>query len=293
VNLSPAVQSNRGAIMTIFLRNPREKLILCLTVSLLSLAQTNLSAFSDTALNPEEASLDTAVATSVPAETSHNSPLLNGSIHKTDINLPTTTDSNSEKPGAAMDAKATSTGETSAHAGEKSNTYKLAVEKLGTGVKLTAEDYRNLNVGIVGMEAVRTFYTSKYKVIRIVKGSPADLVGIKIGDTYKKDDSFDDSKVKDPTVPAYMFSCGLAGEEQDYTMQRHGKTLQFHIVKMNMEDLPELKDRHQLEHLVSQTGFPANAVTVSGYGANDSAQEEPRVQSHSIGFSILKTLVGF
>jgi hypothetical protein len=279
--------------MSIYLKNPREKLLLCLTVSLLSLTQPGLSAFCDTAPSqPQEASGDAALASIAGGEASH-STLLNGSIHKTDINPPSTIESTSEKSAPAADIKETSTVATSASGGEKSNLYKLAIEKVGSHKKLSAEEYRSLNVGIVGMESVRTFYTKKYKVIRIVKGSPADLVGIKLGDTYMKDDSFDDSKVKDPTVPSYVFSCGLAGEVEDYTMQRHGKTLQFHIVKMNMEDLPEEKDRREIENLVSQTGYPANNVTVAGYGTETQAQNTTRSQTHSLPGLILKSLIGF
>jgi hypothetical protein len=281
-------------MMTIFLKNPGKKLLLCMTVSLLSVAQTTLSAYCET---PQSTTEETSgnIALSVPPSTGepHSSTLLNGSIHKTDINLPPTTESTTDKSALSGDAKKTDAGETEPTGGEKSNTYKLAVQKLGSGVKLSAEDYRNLNVGIVGMESTRTFFTNKFKVIRIVKGSPADLAGIKLGDTFMKDDSIDDSKIKDPTVPAYVFSCGLAGEEKDLTLQRHGKTLHFHVVKMNMEDLPELKDRQEMEDLVRQTGYPAHEAPVVVHQTEAEAQEAARAESKARKLSIIKLLIGF
>ena len=281
-------------MMTTFLKNPRKLLLLCMTVSLLSLAQTSLSAYCDTPQSPpEETSGDIALSAPPATGEPHSSTLLNGSIHKTDINLPPTIESTTDKSALSGDATKTNVKGMEPSGGEKSNTYKLALQKLGSGVNLTAEDYRSLNVGIVGMESTRTFFTNKFKVIRIVKGSPADLAGIKLGDTFMKDDSVDDSNIKDPTVPAYVFSCGLAGEEKDLTLQRHGKTLHFHVVKMNMEDLPELKDRQEMEDLVKQTGYPAHNAPVVVHQTEAEAQEAARAESKARKLSIIKLLTGF
>jgi hypothetical protein len=139
-----------------------------------------------------------------------------------------------------------------------------ALAKLQSHQPLTAEDFRNLEVGCIGLDTVRPYQQKKAHVERVYPGLPAALAGIKVGDVIVDSDAeSDDAKVVDPSITRWSFSCGIAGETYDVTVHRHGRPITFHLIEMNMEDIPDPTYRHQIEQLVQETGYPAHDVPIA------------------------------
>ncbi len=138
--------------------------------------------------------------------------------------------------------------------------YALAVQKLQSNIKLSADDYRNLGVGTLGLESVRTFFQDKAKVEQVYKGGPAEQAGIRVGDVLL-DNNHDDSKVTNPTVPQWGITLARAGTVSDITLLRHGQPTTITLTRMNVEDLPDAKIRKVWEGIIDNLGHPATEHT--------------------------------
>jgi len=199
------------------------------------------------ALDPETPAVDTE-----PIASPHTT--LTGSIEKSDRSVSPAR--NSLLNGQTSDSSVNLQDQRAST--DNSTAYALAVKKLASKAKLTSEDYRNLGVGIVGLDS-RQNYLKKYsRVIAVYPGCPAEKAGIKVGDMILEKHALT-SKF---THTHYEFTCGIAGEPVDYTIKRDGQILNFHIIQMNIEDIPDPKTRHMCEEFVRQTGWPADHVPV-------------------------------
>ncbi|MBU6452541.1 MAG: hypothetical protein KGS72_12220 [Cyanobacteria bacterium REEB67] len=164
------------------------------------------------------------------------------------------TDATEQVPAAAI----TLTGGVS-----KRDTYSRALKKLAAGMELSSDEYRSLNIGIIGCDTDRTFFTKLATVTSLYDGCPAKEAGIKLGDQEVQDEAkTEDADIADPTVPKWSFGCGVAGDAVELTIKRHGKILHFHLIRMNMEDVPDLKLRHTYEKLVKLTGVNTGNVEI-------------------------------
>jgi C-terminal processing protease CtpA/Prc len=137
---------------------------------------------------------------------------------------------------------------------EKSELYPLAVQKLTSGVKLSAEEYRALGAGCVGMESARTFFQNKAVVIRVYKDSPADRAGFRKGDILIDNDDKDDDAKAHPEIPRWKASFGQAGTDVTYTLLRNKKPVDITLTRMNIEDITNDKARHEWEKILSMSG---------------------------------------
>jgi hypothetical protein len=286
-----------GKVMKSMLQMKRDKSAALASISLLLMicSQFPVAAFGDNApqLQPEAPSADLSLAVqsalSVPSaqysqpaqpEMARTHTLLNGSVHRSE-QLPSPDHSpqslNPALNGQAADMSGNLQAESASAASQ--TPYQLALQKLATKTKLSADDYRSLGIGLIGYETSRTYFHTGAKIERLYAGMPAAEAGIKLGDVVI-DATVDDSNVKDPTRPVWTFSCGIAGEPFDMTVQRHGQPITFHLVRMNMEDIPDPKVRHMYEDMVKQTGWPV-----------ENAEVKPPAATISAG-SIIKGLLG-
>jgi C-terminal processing protease CtpA/Prc len=145
----------------------------------------------------------------------------------------------------------------------KTDAYSRAMKKLAAGIELNSDEYRSLNIGIIGCDTDRTYFTKLATVTSLYDGCPAKEAGIKLGDQEIQDEArTDDSGVDDETVPKWSFGCGVAGDPVDLTIKRRGKILHFHLIRMNIEDVPNLKLRHTYEQLVKLTGVNNGDVEI-------------------------------
>jgi hypothetical protein len=208
-----------------------------------------------------------------PSSGEHKTVLLNGEVKKQGAQL-----GDSQYNLQANDTGANLQPETGA--ATATPPFKLALEKLAHNQPLTAEEYRSLNIGVIGMDSTRTFFQDEGVIDASYPGMPAYEAGIRVGD-HEIFDNVDDSKVKDPTRPTWMFSCGVAGETMDVTI-RHGKDIQtYHVTEMNMEDIPDPKLRKTYEKLVQKLGSQPGSYTFDS---------DPRTQTPK-AVSLLKLLM--
>jgi hypothetical protein len=138
----------------------------------------------------------------------------------------------------------------------KSDLFKIAAQKLGTGQKLSAEEYRSLDVGCTGFEADRTFFTTIAKVTTVYRGSPADEAGIKKGDKLVDYAPDNDQAKANPTVPQWQVTLAKAGSPMVITLLRHKEPVKVTLVRMNIEDIQDEGPRRQWEKIVSDLGYP-------------------------------------
>jgi len=129
--------------------------------------------------------------------------------------------------------------------------YKLAVQKLSSGAQMTAEDYRDLGIGVDGIDAEK-FPDKKYaKIISVYPGSPADLAGIRVGEKLVW------KHAKDYRPGDHIsFTFKKAGEPMDVTVIRHGKPVTFTLICQNMEDIRVARIRHVWEDVAQRLGYP-------------------------------------
>ncbi len=202
---------------------------------------------------PAQQPAEAQPATTEPATSEHKTTFLNGEVKKQGAGT-----DDSQYDLQAKDNDANLQAETGA--ATATPPFKLALEKLQHRQPLTAEEYRSLNIGVIGMDSTRNFFEDEGVIDASYPGMPAYEAGIRVGD-HEIFDNVDDSKVKDPTRPTWMFSCGVAGEIKDVII-RHGKNIQtYHLTEMNMEDIPDPKLRKTYEKLVQKLGSQPGTYT--------------------------------
>jgi C-terminal processing protease CtpA/Prc len=148
---------------------------------------------------------------------------------------------------------------------EKSELYPIAVQKLTSGVKLSAEEYRALGAGCVGMESDRTFFQNRAVVSKVYKDSPADRAGFHKGDILIDNNDKDEDAKAHPEIPRWKASFGQAGSDVTVTVLRHKVPVDVTLTRMNIEDITDDKARHEWEKILSTQGH-ATEGELSGVG---------------------------
>jgi len=273
--------------------NKRNPLIPRLVLSLLLCAQLPLAARADQApaLQPETASLDaqqpkqpkaTDAQTTTTTTATTTTTMLNGSVHKNESS--TAADINNPSQNPPQNSQTTdSSAKLQAETGSKDAAppYALALQKLAAREKLSADDYRSLGIGVIGYETSRTYFQNEAIVTDVFPGCPAAQAGMRVSDRQIVA-HVDDSKVVDPTRPVWMFSCGIAGQAVDVTVKRHHQLLNFHLVRMNMEDVPDPKLRRTYEQLVQRLGSQPGSIEIPDPDSTGSTETPKRVSTESI-----------
>ncbi len=150
---------------------------------------------------------------------------------------------------------------------ESTDLYKLAVDKLNRGIKLTAEEYRSLGVGCVGMETDRTFFQNIAVISDVYRDSPAAKAGLRRGDRLIDNSDNDDAAKAHPEIPRWKVTFGQAGTQAQYTLLKHRKPVTITLTRMNIEDIADDKTRHEWEQIISKLGNPEQGE-FEGVGTN-------------------------
>ncbi len=150
---------------------------------------------------------------------------------------------------------------------ESTELYKLAVDKLNKGIKLSAEEYRSLGVGCVGMETDRTFFQDIAVISDVYLDSPAAKAGLHKGDRLLDNSQNDDAAKEHPEIPRWKVTFGQAGTQSQYILLRHHKQVPITLTRMNIEDIADDKIRQEWEQIISKLGNPAQGE-FEGVGTN-------------------------
>jgi C-terminal processing protease CtpA/Prc len=119
---------------------------------------------------------------------------------------------------------------------------------------MTADDYRNLQFGVTGFES--TLLSGKYQVVtRVFHNCPAEAAGIMPGDRViqANDHVFTEH---DAQREVWKYMDGRAGTDVEITILRKRQYLVFHLIRINIEDIPDPHLRWTYEHLVHTLGTP-------------------------------------
>lgn len=192
----------------------------------------------------ESASMDVVKAPDTQAATPPASPVtLYGSVKKRQAALDATADDNSSKLESEQAANA------------QESLFRLAVKKLAAGAELSSDEYRSLNVGLVGFESSRTFFQPVGRIIAVYRNSPAENAGLRNGDRILSNDTDEEAK-DNPLQPRYQITFAQAGTSAQMTILRHGQPVIYTLTRMNMEDIQEPEIRERWENIVRNLGFP-------------------------------------
>jgi hypothetical protein len=163
-------------------------------------------------------------------------PLLNGAVRHDQAG----------EPLSAGDAKRKSE---EAQVSDSPRRYKLS------GQKFSSEDFRKMEYGILGMVAVKLPFAAHYLVVKVIPGCPAAEAGIKPGDKQISTNGHVWTS-KDTRKTYWHISDGKAGTPVDLVLMRKGELVEFHLTRMNIEDVPNPSLRRLYENMLKHFGAP-------------------------------------
>ncbi len=122
--------------------------------------------------------------------------------------------------------------------------------------RLSAEEIRSLEIGIIVLVAIKKFLFTGLPVVTIVYPScPAMLAGIKPGDVLVKAGDYE-FKGTDRQKEVWQRLGGRAGTPVDLTIRRKKELITFQLRRMNIEDIENKRIRKQFESIVQRYGKP-------------------------------------
>ena len=128
--------------------------------------------------------------------------------------------------------------------------------------KMTSEDYRNLEYGILGMVTEKHFFGSKQTITEVYPGCPAALAGIEPGDVEVQTDDHVWNRGDDQRSN-WNIADGKAGTPVDVIIKRHRQLITFHLIRMNIEDIQNDRIRRTFERLLRNLGPPRGDLSAS------------------------------
>ncbi len=138
--------------------------------------------------------------------------------------------------------------------------FQAAAQKLQTGYKLSADEYRALGVGCAGYECHRPYFQNIAVVTAVYRDSPAARAGIKIGDKMIDTIKDNDQAKANPGVKQIQFRLAQAGDPVEVTILRDGNPVKITLMRMNIADIKEPKYRRMWERTVRNLGYPKAGV---------------------------------
>lgn len=132
--------------------------------------------------------------------------------------------------------------------------FEAAAQKISQGIKLTADEYRALEIGVTGIEAQVGMFSRYATIISVYRGSPAEQAGIRPGDEEVVSAAADKAR-HDPFHAPLFLNFDRAGTPMDVTIKRHGKLIPLTLIRMNIEDLEDTHARRHLEEMIRRVGY--------------------------------------
>jgi hypothetical protein len=131
--------------------------------------------------------------------------------------------------------------------------FNLAVSKLASRAQMTAQDYRDLQLGTCGYLYLRKGTQEHARVIKVYSGSPSDEVGIRKGDIIISTDLGPQPPI-DEKQSSWTLNFGRPGTNVRVEMQRRGQLLSFTMTRINIEDIQDPTGRQWYEDWAKKLG---------------------------------------
>jgi C-terminal processing protease CtpA/Prc len=188
-------------------------------------------------------------AAAAAAQSQVTATMLQGHVHHT-----SKLRSHSDKPDGSKKLQAA--------VEDESSTQQLSAEEKLTkrfslfGRKMTSDDYRKMNYGVLGLVSTLNVFTGRRTVAEVFPDCPAALAGIRKGDIEVQTDdhvwtSHDGQKA------SWNIADGKAGTNVDMVILRKGQKLTFHLTRMNIEDIQNDQIRRMFERMLRRLGPPS------------------------------------
>lgn len=120
---------------------------------------------------------------------------------------------------------------------------------------LSPEEYRKMEYGVIGLDALLPVNGSCPIITRILKGTPAEEAGLQKGDLIVKARNHV-FKAGEGQRVLWQVVAGKAGTPVDMTVLRNGELVKVTMNRMNIEDIQDKKSRHQYRCLLNALGPP-------------------------------------
>ena len=245
---------------------------ICAIEAALTSSLTCKSAFSaDVHLEQLQPSMDTSTPAIAPAKPP--SALLNGNVSKEEAGAPPVTGNDVPSAGGifingikvgegAMTGAQLKEAIQSINASHPGLLLRMGgraapFSGLNGRAKLSTEDYRKMQYGVVGMVSRMT--DGPPVVINVFPTCPAVKAGIRPGDMVVKVGN----RVLRASQGQYIFWKTVAGKADtpvDVTVLRDGNLIPFHMIRMNIEDIEDVKIRRDYERMLSIMGPPTGGM---------------------------------
>lgn len=137
--------------------------------------------------------------------------------------------------------------------------FHLAVRKLASKQRLSAEEYRSLGIGVAGFEAYQKFFQENGQITRVYADSPADKAGIRVGDKIverNEGETVAAMEKANPMQPLVKITFKRVGQPVDVTILRNEQPVKITLNCMNVEDIKEKDARRMWEKTIRDLGFP-------------------------------------
>lgn len=121
--------------------------------------------------------------------------------------------------------------------------------------RLSPEEYRKLEYGIIGLDAFLQAGGPGPVVTKVYPGSPAANAGIRRGDLIVKARNHVFKPGEGQRV-LWQVIAGRAGTPVDMTVLRNGELVTVEMLRMNIEDIDDKNRRRQYESLLDSLGAP-------------------------------------
>jgi C-terminal processing protease CtpA/Prc len=124
--------------------------------------------------------------------------------------------------------------------------------------KMTAEDFRRLEYGVLGLQAYNKILVPTLPVVtEVFPTCPAANAGIRPGDVLVSEDGHN-YRPGASQKEVWATLGGKAGTKVSLTIRRNGQLFTFHLKRMNIEDIEDKRIRRTFEDVLRHYGPPGS-----------------------------------
>ena len=124
--------------------------------------------------------------------------------------------------------------------------------------KMSAEDFRRLEYGVLGLQAYNKILVPTLPVVtEVFPTCPAANAGIRPGDVLVSEDGHN-YRPGASQKEVWATLGGKAGTKVSLTIRRHGQLFTFHLTRMNIEDIEDKRIRRTFEDVLRHYGPPGS-----------------------------------